>query len=226
MNASVLSTRGPEASTNRSRNPTITGKKRISKLHPDLHAGSVTTNETPSDLLLLCIDLQPVFLDAMTSGPATLRRSQLAVAAATELGIPVAFTEQVPAKLGSTAPQLRALAPAAPVWPKHTFSALSDPAILDAVELKNHFGHLLICGVETAICVYQTAADALAKEIQITILSDAVAGRRDADSAAALAALTRLGAHVLPTETVFYSILRDAQHPFFRPFTKLVKDYA
>jgi nicotinamidase-related amidase len=180
----------------------------------------------PSDLLLLCIDLQPVFLDAVPAGAATLRRCQLATAAAVGLGLPVAFTEQVPEKLGTTDVSLRALAPSAPVWSKTSFSALADSAIRDALRTERPVDHLLICGLETAICVYQTAADALAENIQVTLLSDAVCGRRSDDSLAALTALTRLGAHVLPVETVFYSLLRDARHPYFRTFTSLVKSYA
>ena len=179
-----------------------------------------------SDLLLLCLDVQPTFLAAMPQGETALRRCQLAVAAAQGLGVPVAFTEQVPAKLGGTAASLRSLAPDAPAWGKHSFSALADVNIRRALCEERAVEHLLICGLETAICVYQTAADALAENMQVTLLGDAVCGRRDEDGRAALAALTRLGAHVLPVETVFYALLRDAQHPFFRSFTALVKAHA
>lgn len=179
-----------------------------------------------SDLLLLCLDLQPALLNAMPHGASTLRRCQLAVAAAQGLGLAVAFTEQVPAKLGSTEPTLLAQAPHAAIWPKHSFSAFADSDINHVLIAERKVGHLLICGLETAICVYQTAADALAENIEVTLLSDAVCGRREEDSRAALAALSRLGAHVLPVETVFYSILRDARHPFFRTFTTLVKAHA
>lgn len=179
-----------------------------------------------SDLLLLCLDAQPTFLASMPQGAPTLRRCQLAVAAAHGIGIPVAFTEQVPTKLGGTEASLRSLAPDAPVWAKHSFSALADANIHAALRNERSVEHLLICGLETAICVYQTAADALAEDMQVTLLSDAVCGRRDDDGRVALAALARLGAHVLPVETVFYSLLHDAQHPFFRSFTALVKAHA
>lgn len=182
--------------------------------------------QASSDLLLLCLDVQPTFLASMPQGAAALRRCQLAVAAAHGLGLPVAFTEQVPAKLGGTEPVLRALAPDAPAWGKHTFSALADADIRHALRTERAVEHLLICGLETSICVYQTAADALAENMQVTLLSDAVCGRREDDSRTALAALTRLGAHVLPVETVFYALLHDAQHPFFRSFTALVKSHA
>ncbi|MEO6244813.1 MAG: isochorismatase, partial [Opitutaceae bacterium] len=62
-------------------------------------------------------------------------------------------------------------------------------------------------------------------DIQVTILSDAVGARRPDDAHACLAALARAGAHVLPSETVFYAMLRDVAHPFFRSYTQLVKNY-
>jgi hypothetical protein len=57
------------------------------------------------------------------------------------------------------------------------------------------------------------------------VLSDAVGARRSEDAATCLAALRQAGAHVLPSETVFYSLLRDATHPFFKNYTKLVKSH-
>ena len=69
-----------------------------------------------SGALLLCVDIQPIFLQAVIDGPQLLRRSCFAVQAAKGLGIPVAFTEQVPQKLGGTAPELLKLAPNAKLF--------------------------------------------------------------------------------------------------------------
>ena len=74
--------------------------------------------------------------------------------------------------------------------------------------------------------IYQTALAALASRYQVTVLIDAVAARRDDDAQAALAALARAGVNVLPAETVFYTMLHDATHPFFKAYTQLVKKYA
>lgn len=180
----------------------------------------------PADTFLLCVDLQPVFLRAITDGDRLQRRCALAVAAARGLGLPVGFSEQVPEKLGGTAPDLLALAPGAPVWPKRTFSALADPVIDGAIRGPGEVRHLLLAGLETAVCVHQTAADALAAGLQVTILSDAVGGRRPEDGAACLSTLARAGAHVLPVETVFYALLHDTGHPFFKAYTQLVKAHA
>jgi nicotinamidase-related amidase len=175
-------------------------------------------------VMLLCIDLQPTFLSAIPAGPPMLKRCAFAIEAAVGFGLPVAFTEQVPQKLGGTAPELIALAGKPAVWGKITFSALADDGIRDALR-KRAPDHLLLCGVETSICIYQTALDALDAHYQVTVLSDAVSGRRSDDAQTALAALARAGVQVLPSETVFYSLLGDANHPFFKPYTQLVKKY-
>ncbi len=180
----------------------------------------------PDDTLLLCVDMQPKFVAAVNDGIRIRRRCEFAVAAALGLGIPVAFTEQVPHKLGPTAPELLDLAPRAPVWPKNTFSAFADEGIRDALLRQRDVQHILICGIETPICVYQTATAAMADDLEVTVLSDAVGARRTDDAAVCLDALIRAGAHVLPSETVFYALLRDVSHPFFRNYTQLVKQHS
>lgn len=186
----------------------------------------MTSPTPPADTLLLCIDVQPVFVRAIADGARVQRRCEFAVAAAIGLGLPVAFTEQVPQKLGGTAPELLALAPGAPTLGKNTFSALAAESVRAALLAEQKIEHLLLCGLETPICVYQTAVDALAEGLHVTLLSDAVGARRSDDAAACLAALRHAGAHVLPSETVYYALLRDVRHPFFKSYTQLVKAHA
>lgn len=175
------------------------------------------------DTFLLCVDMQPVFLEVIHDAPLVHQRCEFAVTAAIGMGVPMAFTEQVPQKLGGTSPSLVALAPQAPIWEKNTFSALADESIHDTLLRVREVQHLLICGIETPVCVYQTAIGAIAAGLQVTVLSDAVGARRPEDARACLEALARSGAHVLPSETVFYALLHDVGHPYFRTYTKLVK---
>ncbi|MBC8010790.1 MAG: isochorismatase family protein, partial [Burkholderiales bacterium] len=100
--------------------------------------------------------------------------------------------------------------------------AVGDSHLLAALR-DQRIEHLLLVGLETPVCIYQTALSALAEGFQVTVLSDAVAARRADDHAACLAALRHVGVHVLPVETVFYALLHDAAHPLFRTFTALVK---
>lgn len=175
------------------------------------------------DTLLVCVDMQAVFIRAVAEGERIQKRCEFAVAAAQGLGMPVLFTEQVPEKLGTTVPAIRNLAPAAPVFGKKTFSALADEATRNAILTDLAAEHLLLCGIETSVCVYQTSLAALSLGLKVTVLSDAVSARRPDDARACLDALARAGAHVLPSETVFYSILHDVGHPFFKAYTQLVK---
>lgn len=174
--------------------------------------------------LLLCVDLQPVFLQAIANGPELVRRCAFAIEAAQGLGLPVAFTEQVPQKLGPTAPELLALVPQPRQFGKVSFSAMADHGIRDALNAAG-IDHLIICGLETPVCVYQTAIDALNSDLPVTLLSDCLGARRPDDAAVALETLRRSRANVLSSETVFYSMLQDAKHPFFKTFTQLVKKY-
>jgi len=177
-----------------------------------------------SNGLLLCIDLQPVFLAAICDSQRVHWRCSFAIEAAKGLGLPVVFTEQVPAKLGRTADELLALVEQPVALGKDAFSALGDKPIaahLQATGAK----HLLICGIETPVCVYQTARDARQAGYEVTVLVDCVGARRSGDASAVLAHLDKVGCAILPAETVFYSLLHDAKHPFFRDYTKLVKKY-
>ena len=193
---------------------------------PTVARKATALSEATATTLLLAVDLQPAFLEAIPGGTRTLRRAAFAISAARGLGLGVAFTEQVPAKLGPTAPSLLALAPEALVFAKETFSALADDAIRAALLEKRSIDHLLLCGIETPICIHQTALDALRAGITVTLLSDVIGARRGDDAEVCLGALRAAGVHVMPSETVFYSLLGSARHPFFRDFTQLVKAHA
>lgn len=175
-------------------------------------------------VLLLCVDLQPVFLKAIHDSENVTKRCAFAIEAAVGLGMRVAFTEQLPRKLGGTAPELLALAPGADLHAKSTFSVFADDGINDALRSLD-IEHIILCGIETPICIYQTALGALDVNLQVTVLADAVGARRPNDAAICLGGLARAGVHLLPAETVFYALLHDAGHPFFKGFTQLVKKY-
>jgi hypothetical protein len=184
-----------------------------------------TLRKNPAaDTLLLCVDLQPVFLDTLPDATRLRRRCAFAIESARGLGLPTLFTEQVPGKLGHTARDFLALNPKAEAMGKDAFSAFGDEHITRRLQ-EIGAEHLLICGIETPVCIYQTSLAALRREYQVTILTDCVGARRGDDAIAALAALDKAGCHLLPAETVYYALINDAQHPFFRNYTALVKKY-
>lgn len=175
---------------------------------------------------LLLIDFQDTFLKAIPNHEYLLRRTCFAVEAANLLGCASVVTEQLPEKLGQTTASLQTvLSDSTPVLSKDTFSAMEAEGLSSWIE-QNHLDHLLLLGIETPVCIYQTAVQALGDELGVTLLSDCISERRAEDREPALQQLLAMDAHVLPSETIFYSLLGTAEHPCFREFTQFVKKYA
>ena len=179
----------------------------------------------PSEHLgLLLIDFQDVFLKEIPDRERLLKRSTFALKAAELLGVSVAVTEQIPEKLGATTEVLRSYWDVnTPVFDKSAFSAFDAEGLLRWIE-SNQIDHLLLAGIETSICIYQTALQALGADIGVTLLSDCISERRLEDRAPVLEQLLSMDAHILPSETIFYSLLGSAEHPQFREFNELVKE--
>ena len=174
-------------------------------------------------LALLVIDAQPAFLNAIPGGAALGDSCRFAAGVAAALDIRVAFCEQRPDKLGGTRADILAAAPGAPVFPKSAFSAFGESGFPEWLS-ENNVTHLLIAGLETSICVYQTALAALNEGVEVTVLTDAVGARRPADHEAALRALERKSdCHLLPVETIAYALMADSSHGAFKAVSALVK---
>lgn len=181
-------------------------------------------SDPANHLGLLLIDFQDVFLKAIPDSERLLKRTTFALKAAELLGVSVAATEQLPEKLGSTTEVLsQAWDPNTPVFDKSAFSAFEAEGLHRWIE-SNQIDHILIAGIETSICVYQSAIQALGADIGVTLLSDCISERRPEDRDSVLKQLLSMDAHVLPSETIFYSLLGSAEHPKFREFTQLVKE--
>jgi nicotinamidase-related amidase len=176
------------------------------------------------DTLLLCIDMQPTFLAMIPDGQRVQARCAFALEAARGLGLPVLFTEQVPEKLGGTVEDLLALCEKPEPMGKDSFSIFGNEKIA-AVLKASGVKQLLIVGIETPVCIYQTVRDALKLGYQVTLLSDCIGARRPEDATSVLAQLRHAGCTVLPAESVFYARLQNARHDFFRGYTQLVKKY-
>ena len=174
---------------------------------------------------LLLIDFQDPFLNAMPDRERLLKRTSFAIEAASLLQCPIALTEQLPEKLGNTTAELKQLLPQnTPIFDKSAFSAMEAEGINRWLE-SNQIDHLLLVGIETSICIYQTALQAQSVNTGVTLLSDCISERRAEDRDPVLKQLLYMDVHVLPSETIFYSLLGSADHPQFREFTQIVKRY-
>lgn len=186
--------------------------------------GDSTSEVETATTVVVSIDLQPVFIEVVTN-PEVLRcRNALLLEAASLFNMPILLTEQVPDKLGGLDEDLSALAPDAPHFAKSAFSAFGAEGFGDALR-DTGASHLFLAGVETSICVYQTALDATRAGFQTTILTDCISCRRPSDGEWALRRLRDAGCNLLSVETAFYELLGEASHPLFREFSRLVRKY-
>jgi isochorismate hydrolase len=132
------------------------------------------------------------------------------------------ITEQVPSKLGETCGEISSLCSDSPKFSKKTFSAFGESSFASWVE-QEKIEHLIITGIETPICVYLSAVDAIKKGMEVTVLTDCIGARRRGDAAQCLGQLESIGCHLLPLETLLYSLLGSADHAVFRSISEIVR---
>lgn len=175
-----------------------------------------------SDAVLVLIDMQESLASAMERRDAVVRTSVLLARVARLLDVPVIVTRQYPRGLGDTVSALReATAGTVPI-DKVTFSCLAEPAFAERLRALGR-RQIVIVGMETHICVAQTALALLAEGHRVQVVSDAVCSRRVTDHEIALDRLRDAGAEVTVAESVIYEALGRADAPEFREVLALVK---
>lgn len=173
--------------------------------------------------VLAMIDIQERLYAALPVDSDFIRGAKLALRAAAVLQVPIVATEQYPKGLGKTIPEFAALLPPnVPVIEKTAFSCFGEPTFAEAIAAGGRQNICLI-GVETHVCVQQTAMDALAKGYRVFVLSDAVLSRRSGDKSEALAYLRQAGVEITTSESFVFSLLENSRHPAFREISNLVK---
>lgn len=138
------------------------------------------------------------------------------------LEVPILLTEQIPGKLGPTSEPFNSLLEGIPAIPKTAFSCCGEPAFGLALKALGRKQAILV-GIECHVCVYQTAVGLLEQGIEVFVAADAVSSRMPQNKELALEAMRAAGARILPTETVLFSLLRDAADPRFKELLKSIK---
>lgn len=174
---------------------------------------------------LLLVDLQERLAAAMD--PAALERVQRNVVVLVEgaklLDLPVVVTEQYPQGLGPTlAPIREALPPGTQPFAKVDFSCAKVPEVMDELRRLGR-DQIVVAGMETHICVFQSARDLLASGRRVHVLHDAVLSRAEENRRVGLELIGRAGAAVTATETVLFDLLGRAGSDEFRAISRLVK---
>lgn len=178
----------------------------------------------PENSVLVVIDVQDKLLAKMPGAAALVRNTAFLVDAARLLGVPVMATEQYPKGLGpTTADVARRLSQ--PAAEKTAFSCCGAGTFLAELEVLQR-PNVVLAGMETHVCVAQTALDLMEDGLHVFLPVDAVAARFAIDHDAALRRLVLNGAVPTSAEGVAFEWLADAAHPQFKAVSKLVIDRA
>lgn len=182
--------------------------------HPRLHRDRA---------LVLQVDVQgrltpsipPDTLDRLVKLGRTLLHS------AKVLGLPILAAEQYPKGLGPTVPELAELLPAPPLAKVH-FSCAADPAILRALETTGR-KQVIVFGMETHVCVFQSVRDLVAMGFQVHVCADAVASRTEEHRLRGLDLCREAGATVTTAETAVFDLLQQSGTPEFKAIAPWLK---
>jgi len=171
--------------------------------------------------LVVIIDVQEKLLPAIQDAAAVEDNVSRLVRGAAVLDVPVVFTEQNPAGLGPTVATVAADLTGAPVT-KMAFSCCGEPAFIEAVRATGR-KQILLAGIETHVCVYQTARDLLAGGYDVSIAADAVGSRTAANRSVGLERMQQLGAQIVSVEMALFELLKVAEGGTFKAMLKIVK---
>ena len=178
---------------------------------------------TADNCVCVVIDIQAKLLPAMNDPATVLNRAQMLVKGMNELNVPVVVTEQYPQGLGNTVPELAELfTENTPVIAKTSFSCFGEAAFAETMDVEKR-PVMVIAGIESHVCVAQTALDALNAGFKVFIAADAVNSRKASDLDIALSQLRSAGCTVASAEAILFMLLKSAKHPSFKAISKLVR---
>jgi nicotinamidase-related amidase len=180
----------------------------------------------PARCAVVVVDVQEKLAAAMPAAQMSelLRAATVLLEACKLLGAPAIYTEQYPAGLGATvAPLAEALAAVgASRVEKVDFSACDEPTFSRALAATGA-KTAIVLGMETHVCVFQTAREMRARGLEVHVPIDGVASRREDHRAAGLALCKEAGATLTTMETVVFDWLRRAGSAEFKALSKRIR---
>jgi nicotinamidase-related amidase len=177
---------------------------------------------SPHDTVLLIVDIQEKLVRAMHAREELVLSAQQLVRGASVLGVPILCTEQNPKGLGPTVPEIAAHMPAAPPISKFSFGCCASEDFMSALQATAR-RNVLIAGIETHVCVYQTALGLMAKGYRVEVVADACSSRTLQNKQTGLEKMRDAGAALTSVETALFELLRVAEGPLFKQVLNIVK---
>lgn len=174
---------------------------------------------------LVVIDIQEKLLPPIFQKEQLVRNSQLLIRAAGILKIPALISTQYAKGLGATVPEVASLLPAVKPIDKTQFSCFASDVFCNLLQrLPGQRSTLLLCGMESHICVAQTALAALRDGYMVHVASDAISSRTEWNWKIGLDRMRAAGAVISSTEMMIYELMRSSTSAAFKELLPHLKD--
>jgi nicotinamidase-related amidase len=185
--------------------------------------GRHTSILQPDSSLLVVVDMQEPFLQNIWERERLVKNVTILLDAARLLRVPIVPTQQNTDRIGNSIPEVTKRLPSQSVpFDKLCFSCAGDGAFMSELQ-RSGKKQIVLCGVETHICISQTGLDLLAHGYQVQVVADAVSSRTQNNWQLGLNKLERAGAVLTSTESAVYELLGEAGTPEFREMLALLK---
>jgi nicotinamidase-related amidase len=172
---------------------------------------------------LVLVDFQEKLIKAMCDKEDLIKSVEKLVRASNILGLPILWTEQNPRGLGPTIPEITShLEGADPPHEKLAFSACGEPEFLESLKKLNR-KQILLAGIESHVCVYQTAADLLEIGHEVQVVTDCTSSRTPSNRAIGWERMKLIGATLTSMETALFEMLGRAEGEEFKSMLPVIK---
>lgn len=176
---------------------------------------------TVDEACLVVVDVQGKLATIVDESEAVIGQVAKLVQAMSALEVPIIWLEQNPSRLGETSLEIAQHMQGQPIA-KMAFSACREDAFIDAIKASGR-KQFIITGIETHICVYQTARQLKEQGFEVEVVVDAVSSRTKANKEIGLTKMQALGILPTSTEMILYELLQRGDHEQFKTILQLVK---
>jgi len=177
---------------------------------------------TAENAVLVVVDVQGKLAQMMHNKEYFFKNLSMMIQGAKILEIPVIWLEQIPEKLGSTTPEIAQLLADLKPISKHTFSAWRNENFRNALLAANR-KQVILTGMETHICVYQTARSLAEHGYEVHVAADAAASRCPENREIGLEKIRNAGGIMTTVETALFEIMKEASGEKFREIVKIIR---
>lgn len=181
--------------------------------------GKYTLNK--DNTVLLIIDIQEKLASIMKYKEQVIDNTKILITAAKEMDMPIIITEQYPKGIGPTVSEIKDSVENSKIFEKTSFTAYTDE-VKEALEATGR-KKVIITGMETHICVFQTVRDLVDNGYEVFVARDAVCSRRKENFLNGLELIKDVGAVISNTEAIIFDLLKRAGTPEFKILSKLIK---